>query len=129
MTLSWQDAETVIAQNLIMLTVEGGSGNFMIVSVGDMYVQFAGSRGLSRIQCEAVGNDYLDRQHRLSPEKIAELEKLYFVPQDAPANFAREFQVASEVHARHLAQLALNILEKIYRCERTSPVNLELTLE
>jgi hypothetical protein len=128
-TYSWQDAEAVIALDLKKLRTDGGSGNFMIVSADDIYVQFACSRGSSQIHCEAVGNDYLDRQHRLPPEKVDELEKLHFDLQDEPANFVREFEVASEEHARELARLGLDILERIYGCARTSRINIELTLE
>ena len=128
-TYSRQDAEAVIERNLKKLTTDGGSGNFMIVSAGGVYVQFAGSRGSSQVRCEAVGNDYLDRQHRLPPEQVDELEKLHFDLQDEPANFVREFEVASEEQARELARLGLGILERIYGCARTSPVNIELTLE
>ena len=128
-THSWQDAEAVIERNLKKFTTDGGSGNFMIVSAGGIYVQFAGSRGSSQIQCEAVGNDYLDHQHRLPPERVDELEKLRFDLQDEPANFVRELEVASEEQARELARLGLGILERIYGCARNSPVNIELTLE
>jgi len=126
---SWQGAEAVIEQNLQMLTTEGGSGDFMIVSVGDVYVQFGCSRGNSQVQCEAVGNDYLSPQHWLPLDKIAELEKLYFELQLEPANFARTFEVACDEQARELARLALGILEGIYGCPQTSLVNVELTLE
>lgn len=128
-TYSWQAAEAVIGRDLQKLTTDGGSGNFMIVYAGSIYVQFAGSRGSSQIQCEAVGNDYLDRQHRLPSEKIDELEKLHFDLQDEPANFVRDFEIPTEEHARKLARLALDILERIYGCTRTSCVNIELTLE
>ena len=128
-TYSWQDAEAAIGRDLQKLTTAGGNGNFMIVSVGHAYVQFAGSRGSSQLQCEAVGNDYLDRQHRLPPEKIDELEKLHFDLQDQPANFAREVSVATEEQAGEIARLALSILERIYGCARTSAIDIELTLE
>lgn len=128
-THNWPDAEAAIGRDLQRLTTDGGSGNFMIVSVGDTYIQFAGSRGSSQINCEAVGNDYLDRQHRVPPEKIDELEKLHFDLQDEPANFVREFAVATEEQTREIARLALDILERIYGCARTSAVNIELTLE
>ena len=128
-TYSRQDAEAVIERNLKKLTTDGGSGNFMIVSAGGVYVQFAGSRGSSQVRCEAVGNDYLDRQDRLAPEKIDELDKLHFDLEEEPANFVREFEVASEEQARELARLCLDILERIYGCARTSSVNIELELE
>ena len=44
-TYSWQDSAAVIERDLKKLTTDGGTGNFMIVSVGGVYVQFAGSRG------------------------------------------------------------------------------------
>jgi len=46
-----------------------------------------------------------------------------------PANFVREFEVVTEEHAREVVRLTLGILERIYGCARTSPVEIDLTLE
>lgn len=125
----WQDAEGVVAQNLSKLTGGGGSVNFMVVSIGKIYVQFGGCRGSARIRCETVGNEYLDREDTLPPGKVEKLERLGFVLQDEPANFVKEFEVASDEHARELARLGLVIFESIYGCTRSSIVEIELTLE
>jgi hypothetical protein len=69
------------------------------------HLQSAGSRGSSQIHGEAVGNDYLDCQHRLPPEKIDEPRNSGSI-QDEPPNFVREFAVATEEHAREIARLA-----------------------
>jgi hypothetical protein len=130
----WQDAESQIVEGLRRLTTEGGSGNFMTVSMEDaaadgVYVQLSGSRGSSHIHGEAAGNEALDKRHHLAPEKIGDLEKLHFELQDKPPNFGRDFEVSSEDQARELARLVLQILERIYGCSRTSDVAIELTLE
>jgi T3SS (YopN, CesT) and YbjN peptide-binding chaperone 3 len=130
----WQDAASQIVEGLRRLTTEGGGGNSMTLCMGDVavdgaYVRFSASRGSSHVHGEAVGNESLDRRHQLPPEKIGELEKLRFERQDEPPNFAREFEVSSEEQARELARLALEILERIYGCPRTSEVAIELTLE
>jgi type III secretion system-like peptide-binding chaperone len=126
---TWQEAEGEIARGLQELTAAGGDSNFMIISAGDFYVQFSGSRGSSQVHGEAVSNDYLKSKHRLPPEKIDELEKLHFDLVDSPGNFTRDFEVANSDQASDVARLALDILEKIYGCPRTSPIEIELTLE
>ena len=127
--LPWENAEPAILDGLQRLTTEGGVSNFMIVSAGEVYVQFAGSRGTRRVQCETIGNDFLNAKRKLAPERIDQLEKLHFDLQDEPPNFARDFEVETAGQASELARLTLTILEEIYGCARTSPLEIELTLE
>jgi hypothetical protein len=75
----WQDIKEQIVSGLRKLRTEGESGSFMIVSAGDVYVQFAGAHGSTQVECQAVGNSYLPAKRQLDASKIAELERFELV--------------------------------------------------
>lgn len=125
----WNQAESRIADALRKLTTDGGDGNFVIVSCGDLYVQFAGSRGSKELYCEAVSNEYLSKDQQLSPDRIDRLEKLGFDLDDNSSQYSRKFRIADDSEVRELARTTLNILADVYGCRRDSDINLELTLE
>lgn len=125
----WNQAESRIADALRKLTTDGGDGNFVIVSCGDLYVQFAGSRGSKELYCEAVSNEYLSKDRQLSPDRIDRLEKLGFDLDDSSSQYSRKYRIADDSEVRELARTTLNILADVYGCRRDSDINLELTLE
>ena len=125
----WREAESQIAAALYKLTTEGGDSNFVIVSCGDAYVQFAGARGSSDVDCEAVGNEYLPEERQLTPDKIDRLEKLGFDLADDSPQFTRQFNLDGEAKARELARTSLDILADVYGCRRDSQLDIQLTLE
>ena len=125
----WREAESQIAAALRKLTNDGGNSNFVIVSCGDAYVQFAGTRGGPDLYCEAVGNEYLPKDRQLGPEKIERLEQLGFNLDDDPPQFSRRFKVKDEAEARALARTTLDILAGVYGCRRDSQLSIEVTLE
>ena len=125
----WNQAESEIAGALHKLTTEGGDNNFVIVSCGDFYVQFASSRGSQELYCEAVSNEYLSKDKRLAPDRIDRLEQLGFDLDDSSSQYSRQFKISGESEVHELARTALNILADVYGCRRDSQVKLELTLE
>ena len=128
-TQNWEEAEEKIFDGLRKLTTEGGDHNFMIVSAGDVYVQFAGTRGSTQLDGEAVSNAYLPPRLQLSSDQVAELERLDFDIDDSDENFSRKFDVSDEPKARDLAQLTLKILATVYGCVRDSKLGIQLKLE
>ena len=125
----WNQAESRIADALRKLTIDGGADNFVIISCGDLYVQFAGSRGSKELYCEAVSNEYLSKDDQLSPDRIDRLEQLGFDLDDSSSQYSRKFRIADDSEVRELARTTLNILADVYGCRRDSDINLELTLE
>jgi len=123
-----REAEDEIAAGLRKLASEGGSNNFLIVSSGDFYIQFAAEHGAREVWCEAVSNSYLPAARKLSLEKINELKRRGFAISDTE-NFSRKFPLAGEEDARKLAGMAVEILERAYGCSSDSPVKIELNLE
>ena len=125
----WNQVESQIADALRRLTSDGGDNNFVIVSCGDFYVQFAGARGSRQLYCEAVSNEYLAQDQALVPEKIDRLEQLGFDLDAGSNQYSRQFKIPGESEIRELAVTTLRILADVYGCRRDSEVHLELTLE
>ena len=125
----WRESESQIAVALRKLTSEGGDSNFLIVSCGDAYVQFAGAGGSTDLYCEAVGNQYLPRDRQLAPDKIGRLEQLGFDLDADPPQFSRQFKLSGDCETRELAATTLDILTSVYDCHPDSELNIELRLE
>ncbi len=109
---------------------EGGPGNFMVVSSGDVYVQFAGSPGNPKILCESISNEYLPQKSKMSKKDIETLKKLGFVlGGDQIENFSRSYEIPTEEQARELAQVTVRILQDVYGVPADGEVQIELSLE
>jgi hypothetical protein len=128
--LKLKDAEEEICSGLLDLTREGGPGNFMVVSSGDIYVQFAGSPGNPQVVCESIANEYLPKKLKMSAAAVKKLKKFGFtLGGDDIKNFSHSFALSTEDEARELAELTTRILEEIYAVEPTADVQIELSLE
>jgi len=125
---SFQDEEQLV-HNLRRLIKEGGESNFLIVSVGEVYVQFAASRGDKEMYCEAVSNEFLPPELQLAEDKIVQLQGLDFEEPGASPNFSRTFDVAEETALRELAHLTHHILSNVYGCAAQSKLQFELVLQ
>ncbi len=121
-------AEGEIAAALQRLTTGGGQGNFMIVTAGEVYVQFAAALGEKTVYCEAVSDEYLPAHRRLSLAQINELKDRGFAP-GAGGNYSSTFDLAGLEDARKLARSTVEILERVYGCSRDTQVEIKLTLE
>jgi hypothetical protein len=125
---SFQDEEQLV-HNLGRLITEGGQSNFLIVSVGEVYVQFAASRGDKEVYCEAVSNEFLPPGLQLAEDKISQLRGLGFEDPGASPNLSRTFDVTEEAALPELARLTHHILSNVYGCDAQSRLQFELVLE
>ena len=124
------DAAGEIYSGLLDITREGGPGNFMVVSVGEVYVQFAGSPGNPQVQCESISNEYLPTKFKIKKPAIAKLKSLGFVlGGDEFKNFSRTYDVTTEEQARELAETTTRILQEVYCIAKDAAVQIELSLE
>ena len=125
-----KDAEEEIYSGLLDLTREGGPGNFMVVSSGDIYVQFAGSPGNPQVVCESIANEYLPKKVKMSAAAVKKLKSFGFkLGGDEIKNFSHTFALSTEDEARELAGLTTRILEDVYGIEPADDVQIELSLE
>ena len=123
------DAAGEIYTGLRDLTREGGPDNYMVVSAGEIYVQFAGHPGNSQILCESISNEYLPDQLKVPPKAIKKLERLGFVLSgDEIKNFSRTYKIANAKQARALAGLTVRIFEEVYGLTRTAELHIEVSL-
>ena len=129
MTLA--DAAEEIHSGLLDLTREGGPGNFMVVSCGDVYVQFAGSPGNPQVLCESISAKYLPKKLKISSAAAKKkLKALGFALGGGEIeNFSRSYEILTEKQARELAKLTLQILKDVYGVAKNAELQLELSLE
>jgi hypothetical protein len=128
--LKLSDAAGEIYSGLLALMSEGGPGNFMVVSSGDIYVQFAGSPGNPNILCESISNEYLPKRSKMSQKGVKTLKSFGFVlGGDQIENFSRTYEIPTENQARELADLTVRILQEVYAVAPGEDVQIELSLE
>ena len=123
-------AEQEIAANLWSLTNEGGPGSFLVVSSGEVYIQFAGNVGNQRLRCEAISNQYLSDKLQVSPQAMDKLKALGFALSGDPIEtYSRTYDLPTDDYAAGLAQLTLRILTEVYGVSPNAEVEIELSLE
>ena len=128
MTLS--DAEEEISSSLLALTSEGGAGSFLVVSSGEIYIQFAGNVGNQRLRCEAISNQYLSDGQQILSAGLDRLKSLGFVLGGEPIeSFSRTYDLPTDDYASGLAQLTVRILAEVYGVAPTAEVEVHLSLE
>ncbi len=124
------DSAAEISSGLLDITREGGPGNFLVVSAGDIYVQFAGSPGNSQVVCESISNEYLPKKLKITAESIDHLKSFGFTLGGAEiVNFSRTFEILREEQAQEVAKLAMRILREVYGLKKTTEVQIEVSLE
>jgi biotin operon repressor len=128
--LKLADAAGEISSGLLDLTREGGPGNFMVVSCGDIYVQFAGSPGNRQVLCESISGKYLPKKLKISSVALKKkLKALGFGLGGEIETYSRAYEVMTEKQARELAKLAVKILQDAYGVAKDAEVQIELSLE
>ncbi|MBZ5592363.1 MAG: hypothetical protein LAP39_09010 [Acidobacteriia bacterium] len=125
------DAAEEIRCGLLDLTREGGPGNFMVVSSGDIYVQFAGSPGNPHLLCESISAKYLPKKLKISSVAVKKkLKALGFtLGGDEIETFSRTYEILTEKRAKEVAKLALGILKDVYGVAKDAELQIELSLE
>jgi hypothetical protein len=128
--LKLADAAGEISSGLLDLTQEGAPGNFMVVSCGDIYVQFAGNPGNPQVLCESVSGKYLPKNLKISGAALKKkLKSLGFELAGEIETFSRSYEVTTEKQAREVAKLAVKILQDAYGVAKDGEVQIELSLE
>lgn len=124
------DAAGEICSGLLDLTREGGPGNFMVVSCGEIYVQFAGSPGNPQVHCESISGKYLPKKLKISSAALKKkLKTLGFTLGGEIETFSRAYEVMTEKQAGEVAKLAVKILQDAYGVAKDADLQIELSLE
>lgn len=124
------DAAGEISSGLLDLTREGGPGNFMVVSCGEIYVQFAGSPGNPQVLCESISAKFLPRKLKVSSVALKKkLKSMGFELGGEIETFSRAYEVTTEKQADEVAKLAVKVLRDAYGVAKDGEVQIELSLE
>jgi len=109
-----EEVEEIAGQ---LKTVMSGDNQdaYLIVSIGDFYLQFLRS-GSKILIVEAVANEFLPATRRLDAAGIAKLADLGFEPPSDSPNFSMEFEPKDENDYAYLGTLALAALHDVYDC-------------
>lgn len=129
-----------ITHYLSRLVTEGEKDSFLIISVGEFYVQFmigalTGTEG-PLLWCEAVSNVSIPELN-ISDQVASQMRSLGFEDPSTDVwetglgspNFARIFSYPDEVELGEIARTALFILKDIYGCQFHSKLQFDLLLE
>jgi len=128
--LTLAEAEEEIGSSLLALTTEGGPGSFLVISSGEVYIQFAGNVGNQRLRCESISNQYLPDKLKISAAGADRLKSLGFVLGGDPIEvFSRTYDLPTDDYAAGIAQLSLRILTEVYGLAPTAEVEVHLSLE
>jgi hypothetical protein len=128
--LKLADAAGEISSGLLDLTREGGPGNFMVVSCGDIYVQFAGSPGNPQVLCESISGKFLPKKLKISSVALKKkLKGMGFELGGEIETFSRAYEVMTEKQAHEVAKLAVKVLRDAYGVAKDGEVQIELSLE
>jgi hypothetical protein len=148
-----EDATNIIASALQMLIdgVRPQGSNYLIVSAGHAYLQFARDWGDVSIQAEAVSNFYLAKDRQLDDSAIETLHGMGFedpgveisagdyrsattateIARGAPArspNYFRYFDISTPEEVGALADLVVQVLGVVYGVDPQARLKLQLVL-
>jgi hypothetical protein len=103
-----------------------GDACYLIVNAGDAFIQFMPDSQGRTVSFEAVASDFLPKNQRLDPERIAALVALGFQPPEQTGmNFAMDRPLSKEGDYQEVAALGVLVLFEIYR----APLDKALTYD
>ena len=123
-----KDNLKTIVNSLRHIQTEGGIGNF-VVFIADAnknyFIQFAGEAGSSELHAEAVSNNFLSPEFRLSERQVIQLQSMGWTPPDE-VNFYREWQAKTDEDRLVIAQETMDSFVKVYGLNPNQPLTVEM---
>ena len=102
----------------------------MVVSHGDIYVQFAGNPGNPQVVCESVSGKHLPKKLKISTVALKKkLKSLGFKLGGEVETFSRACEVMTEEQAEEVAKLAVKVLREAYGVAKDAELQIEVSLE
>jgi hypothetical protein len=125
-----EDQVRAISDLLRKVTQEGGDGNALSLSTAQHYVQFAAERGVRRIRCEAVSNNFLTPPRKLTNDQIGRLRSLGWnePSSNRSANYWLDYDIATDAARLALTRLVIQTLE-VYGWSTHQEISTDLILE
>jgi hypothetical protein len=120
--------ERLVLDSLIRLIQDGGDSSFLIIAVGDYYVQFLLLPGASMLLCEVISNSYLPETSKLSNEDINNIIGMGFSkPEDDQSNFSRDYTLDKELSfLPEVATLVIKVFSDVYKVSKNSKYEITL---
>jgi hypothetical protein len=114
---AYKDELTRYIQDLIRDPIDG---DFLIIEADGRYIQFIYDENTEEIFCEAVSNEFLSPEQRISEERIGLLRAFGFKDPGVGAfvspNFSRSWGRAEFLYPAHVASTVIQIFQDIYGC-------------
>lgn len=130
--LAAHDADMdAIVEQLRQVVAKPGDTTFLIVAVGDVYIQYIAGAGSKRLSVEAVSSENLPKELQLGAEAIAVLHALGFSDPDAAiegANFEMDRDAINDADIESLAVIAIVAIYAAYGCPADAKLEYELSL-
>jgi len=124
-----------IAEYLRRLVKEGKEGAFLIISIrsNKIYVQFSyNPKSEGTVYCEAVSDEYLPKELKLSEDQIWRLKQLGFQSPGSdngePLNFNQNVSIANDEEILALAKMTGQIFFDVYYMSADEKLQFRLEL-
>ncbi|MEZ4383749.1 MAG: SseB family protein [Nannocystaceae bacterium] len=120
--------QQALVDHLRALVEEGGDYNRLIVSHGEVYMQFSGRRGGDVLDCEAVTNRFLSAAAQLTPQRQAELTSRGYAGLRKRRNLVSKRRCDEAGALPALAAETLEILARAYGVDADAQLRFDLLL-
>ncbi|MET3127277.1 hypothetical protein ABID42_002383 [Arcicella rosea] len=110
---------------------EGGDSNYFVIDITkDYYIQAASSKGAEDVFCEAVSNQYLSKESKLTDEQLAKLKQIgWNTPTESNVNFFTERPANNNVAIEALANFIATTVSAVYSSKTLSKESFQFHLE
>ncbi|MBB6005553.1 TY-Chap domain-containing protein [Arcicella rosea] len=109
---------------------EGGDSNYFVIDITkDYYIQAASSKGAEDVFCEAVSNQYLSKESKLSEEQLAKLKQIgWNTPTENNVNFFIERPANNNAAIEALANFISTTISTVYSTDALSKESFQFHL-
>lgn len=110
---------------------EGGDSNYFVIDITkDYYIQAASSKGAEDVFCEAVSNQYLSKESKLTDEQLTKLKQIgWNTPTESNVNFFIERPANNKEAIEALANFISTTVSAVYSSKTLSKDSFQFHLE
>lgn len=118
-----------VLEYLNRLINEAQEDGFLILSIGDVYVQFTIEEDLSILYCETVSNQYLPQKSKLKKDQTDKLLALGLnYPDSGHSNFYMGIYLKNKNCKEQAALVALSVFFQVHNISEASEISFKLEL-
>lgn len=113
-----------LARAILRLTVEGGTGNRLVISRGPAWFVAHGTRGRAEVRVEAAASYYLPREDKIRTEDVYRLRQAGFGQAAQGRNLHRRQDLPDLGAATALAKELTGYLDAVYHRPEAEPLTI-----